>query len=152
METVAELSMKEELKPLKEIASSKGWKFEQLVDSTNFTLGLPAQDGSWFWLLCCCDHYPGSPPAWHWLNPETKATDGLKDTPTGGGFFHGAGVICAPWNRLAYKSEDPRGPHGDWIIGNWRANPKTGGCKTLAAMALRIAVELQAATFNGRKG
>lgn len=151
MTTVAELSLEEELDPLGEVAAHMGWKLDRL-DATSFTLGLPARDGSWFWLLCRCDRYPGFPPAWHWWNPETKQLDQPKDTPTGGGFFHESGVICAPWNRLAYKSEDPRGPHSDWTIGDWRANSYTRGCKTLAAMALRIAAELKAPAFRGRKG
>lgn len=149
--TVAELSVGEELGPLREIADHRGWKLEP-HGSTGFVLGLPARDGSWFWLLCRCDDYPGFPPAWHWYNPETGAVDQPQDTPRGKGFLHGSGVICAPWNRLAYKAEDPRGPHSDWTIGAWRTNPKTGGCKTLAAMALRISVELQAPTLSGRSG
>lgn len=149
--TVAQLSVDEELKPLSEAATHRGWSVER-VDEVSFVLGLPARDGSSFWLLCRCAGYPGIPPAWHWYQPETRAIDQPRDTPTGGGFFHGSGVICAPWNRLAYKSEDTRGPHSDWTIGSWRSNPKTGGCKTLAAMALRIAIELKAPTFSGRRG
>jgi len=149
--TVAQLSVDEELQSLVEIANRRGWTVDR-IDSTSFVFGLPAKDGSSFWLLCRCNGYPGVPPAWHWYNPDTKAIDQGRDTPTGGGFFHSAGVICAPWNRLAYKSEDARGPHSDWTIGAWRSNEKTGGCKTLAAMALRIAFELTAPTFSGRKG
>jgi hypothetical protein len=29
-----------------------------------------------------------------------------------GSIFHGSGVICAPFNRLAYGEHG--GPHGDW--------------------------------------
>lgn len=151
MTTVAELTLDEEISPLQEIAACRGWKLERRDDVT-FALGMLARDDTWFWLLCRCDRYPAIPPAWHWFNPDTEEIDKPKDTPTGGGFFHGNDVICAPWNRLAYKSEDPRGPHGDWKIGDWRANPKTGGCKTLAAMALRIYTELRSKTFKGRKG
>ena len=149
--TVAQLSVDEELEPLAQIAARRGWTVER-QDATSFILNLPARDDSSFWLLCRCDGYPGLPPRWHWYNPETKAIDQPRDTPTGGAFFHSSGVICAPWNRLAYKSEDARGPHSDWTIGAWRTNEKTGGCKTLAAMALRVAVELKAISFGGRKG
>lgn len=151
MATVAELSVEEEIKPLKQIADCKNWVIKRL-DIPGFVLGLQARDQSQFWVRCHCDGYPAIPPAWHWFNPESDEVDQLKDTPIGGQFFHSAGVICAPWNRLAYKSEDPRGPHNDWSIGNWRINPYTRACKNLAAMALRIAVELQAPTFGGRKG
>lgn len=151
MNTVAELTLADEISPLEEIAARKGWKIERR-DAPEFVLGLRARDGSWFWLLCRCERYPAIPTASHWYNRKTTERDRLQDTPTGGGFFHGSGVICAPWNRLAYTSEDPRGPHSDWTIGNWRGEPKTGACKTLAAMALRIATELRSPAFSGRRG
>ena len=151
MSTVAELSLAEEMPPLEAIATREGWQLTRL-EGLQFVLGLPARDHTWFWLLCTCERYPAMPAAWHWYNAESHEIDQPRDTPKGGGFFHGAGVICAPWNRLAYQAEDPRGPHSDWTIGNWRANPQTGACKTLAAMALRIAVELKKATFEGRRG
>jgi len=151
MPTVAELCLGEEFGPLQEIAHLEGWQLDQR-DSLSFVLGLPARDGSCFWLLCRCENYPGAPPAWHWYNPETHAIDQPRDTPTGGNFLHSSGVICAPWNLLAYKSADARGPHSDWTIGDWRANPMTGGCKTFSAMALRIAFELKAPSFAGRRG
>ena len=78
--------------------------------------------------------------AWHWFNLETKAVDERRDTPMPVGFFQPTcGVITrCHWNRLAYKAIDSRGPHADWDIGDWRTNPKTGACRTLNAMALRI--------------
>lgn len=148
--TVAELTVDEELEPLVAIARHRGWIVERR-DTTSFVLTLPARDGSRFSLLCLCMGYPGVPPVWHRYNAGSKAIDQPSDTPTGGAFFHGAGVICAPWNRLAYRSEDARGPHSDWTIGAWRSNDKTGACRTLAAMALRIATELKASTYSGRK-
>lgn len=151
MSSVADLIVAEELGPLEQIASLKGWQFKRL-SSTSFELGLPAKDGTMFWLLCEYTGYTGMPPAWHWYNPASKAVDQPEDTPTGGGYFHDQGVICAPWNRLAYKSEDERGPHSDWTIGNWKSNSYTKGCKTLSAMALRIATELMGDNFKGRKG
>lgn len=149
--TATELLVEEECAILAKNALLLGWAFTA-VDAENFILGMPAKDGSGFHLWCACDRYGAIPPAWHWYNPETKLRDQPKDTPLGGGFFHGNGVICAPWNRLAYTTVDARGPHGDWEIANWRANPKTGACKTLSAMALRIFCELMAPAFTGRKG
>jgi hypothetical protein len=119
-----------------------GWSLDEL-DGTTFVLGLPARDRTTFWVKAVCDGYPGQPPAWHWYNPATGLLDQKADTPAHVGFFHSNGVICAPWNRLAYTAVDTRGPHTDWNIGDWRANPKTGACRTLGAMALRIAQELQ---------
>lgn len=110
MANAAELTIAEEMAALRENAELLGWTLEEL-DTTAFVLGFPASDGSTFWVKALCDGYPAQPPAWHWYNPETQALDHPRDTPRPIGFFHGKGVICAPWNRLAYKTIDPRGPH-----------------------------------------
>lgn len=142
MPTAAELTVAEELKALRENAELLEWSLSE-VDGTTFSLGLPANDSTTFWVRAFCNRYPGQPPAWHWFNPQTGLLDQHRDTPTPVGFFHSNGIICAPWNRLAYREEDPRGPHGDWAIGDWRSNPQSGACRNLSAMALRIAQELQ---------
>ncbi len=142
MTTLAELSVDAEFGQLGENARLMGWTLERTAP-TSFILGLPAGDSSWFWLNCLCDRYPAEPPAWHWYNPSTKNLDQREDTPKAAGFFHSNGIICAPWNRLAYSAVDSRGPHGDWVIGDWRGNPKNGACRNLSAMALRIAHELR---------
>lgn len=151
MNTATELTVIEESQPLQEISQTGRWQFEK-VDTVRFRLGMKARDDSWFWLYVDCDRYPAVPPAWHWLNKTTGALNEQEDTPKGGGFLHGNGVVCAPWNRLAYRSENAKGPHSDWQIGNWKNNPKTGGCKTLAAMALRILHELKSPNCKGRIG
>jgi hypothetical protein len=149
--TATQLLVEEECEALKKNALLLGWTFTG-VDAQNFTLSMQAKDQSWFHLWCNCDGYGAVPPAWHWYNPDTNLRDQMKDTPKGGAFFHGNAVICAPWNRLAYKRVDGRGPHDDWELANWRANEKTGACKTLSAMALRIYAELSADAFSGRMG
>ncbi len=148
MPTVAELTVAEELDLLRKNAASRGWSLREL-DSLHFHLGLPAHDSSSFYLLVDCVGYPVQPPAWDWCDAEGKRTDRLADRPRGSGFLHTAGVICAPWNRLAYKSIDARGPHGEWTIGDWQKNSHTGGCTTLPHMALRIFVELSGSHFQG---
>jgi hypothetical protein len=139
--TVAELTVAQELIAVGEIAGTRGWRLREL-DPLHFHLGLPASDRSWFYLLVDCDRYPVQPPAWNWCDAEGTHTDRLVDRPRGSGFLHTNGVICAPWNRLAYTPVDSRGPHGDWNIGEWRKNSHTKGCTTLPHMALRIYVEL----------
>jgi len=150
MATASELVLESQLADLRQNAGVHGWFFE-LVEPTTFVLGLPAKDGSDLALFVKCNDYPSQPPAWHWYNRETKEIDAFGDTPTGGSFFHGSGVICAPWNRLAYKTKDPRGPHNDWDIGNWMAVAQTGGTRTLAAMAERVAHELRT-SYTRRMG
>ncbi len=151
MATATDLVFAEQFGQLQEVARNRGWGLRQ-TDGPGFVLGLPARDGSLFWLKVACDGFQGMPPAWHWHNPETGGVDGPTDTPKGSGYFHSSGRICAPWNRLAYKAVDPQGPHADWHLSNWMTNPKTGGCTTLTAMALRISVELGGSRFTGRMG
>ena len=145
------MAVAEELEPLRDLTQARGWTLK-LLDPTSFVLGLVAKDDEAYWLKVCCDQYPALPPAWHWYEPESGQCGLAQATPKGAGYFHGNGVICAPWNRLAYRTQDPRGPHGDWMIGDWRSNPRTGACKTLASMALKIACQLKTAEYHGRKG
>lgn len=141
MNTVAALVVTEQLGALRDNADLFGWSLEA-IDETTFVLGLPGKDGGIYSLRVRCDDFPAKPPAWHWFNAQSGAIDNPGDTPKGGNFFHSAGVICAPWNRLAYQAIDPRGPHPEWNIGDWQSNPQNGACRTLSAMALRIAQEL----------
>ena len=142
MATASELCLEEELEALRQNAEVHKWLLDR-IDPTTFVIVLQDKRASTLALFVRCDDYPSQPPAWHWYNLRTKAIDAPEDTPLGGNFFHGNGVICAPWNRLAYKSEDSRGPHDDWTIPNWMSVPETGGTRTLAAMADRIAHELR---------
>lgn len=144
MATAAELTLGTELDAVRELLESRGWG----LTSPTFMLTLPAKDKSHIDFLVVCDRYPELPPAWHFRNPKTGLLDQPADTPVGGGFFHSSGVICAPWNRLAYTAP---GPHPEWDIGNWRQNPKTGATTTIPAMVLRLAVEL-AGSYTGRRG
>jgi hypothetical protein len=151
MATASELIVREQLVQLLEVVrDQEGWELAG-VRSTTFRLGLPAKDKSMFWLVCDADSFPTFPPIWRWCDARGEGSDAPQNTPKPGqgSFLHSAGVICAPWNRLAYKAIDPRGPHGEWSLGDWTSNANTGECKTLAAMAIRIAVELQT-HYSGR--
>jgi hypothetical protein len=150
MATAAELTVAEELVPLREQAGWVGWTLKEF-SPLRFLLGLPASDGTRFYLSVTCDDYPIKPPAWHWCDEDGGALDMPNCTPSGSGFFHPNGVICAPWNCLAYTNLDPRGPHGDWTIGDWKANSYTKGCTTLCAMALRLYVELNSCRYDKKR-
>lgn len=142
MPTGAELAVIAELDVARDLAETRNWDLASPI----FTVGLPAKDGTRIHFMVFCDRYPELPPAWHFWNPETRLLDQPADTPAGGSFFHASGVICAPWNRLAYTAP---GPHPEWEIGNWRHNPHTGGTTSIQAMVQRLAVELQG-TYTGR--
>ncbi len=150
MPTVAELTVADELAAIREIAASRGWAFRE-IDSLHFCLGFQASDTSHFHLLVDCAGYPVQPPAWDWCDDAGGLTNRPTDRPSGSGFLHPNGVICAPWNRLAYKPVDPRGPHRDWTIGDWQKNSHTGGCTSLCHMALRIYVELNGPRFSRKR-
>ena len=150
MGTITQLVFSEQFGHLGQIANHRNWFLEQ-TDTPGFILGLPARDGSIFFLKVDCDNYPQTPPAWHWYNHSSNTSGKPSDIPQGtGGYFHNSGCICAPWNRLAYKQIHPNGPHSDWELSNWLNNSYTGACKTLSAMALRIAVELSSSRYQRR--
>ena len=150
MSTVAELTVAEELIALRDTAAGRGWGLRE-IDTLHFHLTLPARDNSTFHLLVECTGYPMQPPAWHWCDASGTNTDRLSDRPRGSGFLHGNGVVCAPWNRLAYRTIDSRGPHTDWTIENWQENSHTSGCRTIPHMALRIYVELNSARYQAQR-
>ena len=152
MATASELVVAEELAPLRAQAVWMGWVLKE-VGPLKFLLGLPASDDSRFFLWVDCTGYATTPPAWRWCDVEGSSLDAPHCTPEGSGFLHPNGVVCAPWNRLAYSHVDARGPHGDWSIGDWKNNLNTKGCTTLCAMALRLSVELAGPRFaKKRKG
>jgi hypothetical protein len=148
--TVSELTVAEEIVAVRESARARGWTLEE-PDPLHFLLGLPASDGSRFYLFVDCINYPAVPPAWHWCDALGVNRDQPRHSPGGSGFLHSAGVICAPWNRLAYKVIDPRGPHAEWTLADWRNNSYTQGCKTLGAMVLRVYVELNGSNFAKKR-
>ena len=150
MSTVTELVFAEELSQLQQICLNRRWDLEK-IEGPGFVLGLQSRDNLDYWLKVECDNYPTKPPAWHWYNKNCNTLDQPSCTPRGtGGYFHDSGRICATWNRLAYKQVDPLGPHADWELSNWKTNPKTIGCTSLCAMALRLAVELSSSRYQGK--
>jgi len=68
-------------------------------------------------LLAKTDGYRALPPAWMFVRPGTEEANAAVFPAAGnmpgiGSIFHGSGVICAPWNRLAYTEHG--GPHDNW--------------------------------------
>jgi hypothetical protein len=139
--SAVDLLLEHELAAVESISQSHGWNLSRPLPRV-MHLDLPAKGGQRFFLHADLEGYAASPPAWHWRDPDTGVLSLPARTPIGGNFFHGHGVICAPWNRLAYKVVDARGPHSDWTLATWKLNSKTGGTRTLSAMVLRIAHEL----------
>lgn len=72
------------------------------------------------------DQYRLLPPIWKFVHPHTRQEIGLPayPRPVGPSVFHGQGLICAHWSRMAYAEHG--GPHGDWGgAGDWQ-QPRTG--------------------------
>ena len=61
MATAAELTVAEELVPLREIAVSRGWNLKEL-DPLHFHIALPAKDKTVFYLFVDCENYKAQPP------------------------------------------------------------------------------------------
>lgn len=149
--TVEELEFQKQFSDLSEIAEQRRWNLERL-SVNSFAISLPAKDKTVFSLLFECENYLTQPPAIHWWDKETGEKNLPRSTPIGSAYFHGSGVICAPWNRLAYKEVNPNGPHSDWQLSNWKSNPQTGQTLSISAMVLRILTELNSNNYRGRMG
>jgi hypothetical protein len=91
------------------------------------------------------EDYDVVPPAWRFLDPRTDRAIGQPayPQPAGNSILHGNGVICAPWNRLAYQVEG--GPHGDWGPTTGWKTPRPGHTHavTIPDMLDRIHREVQ---------
>ena len=77
--------------------------------------------GHHFFLQGQFDGYKAIPPVWQWCDSSWSEPGKHRwspepaETPYGSSMFistGGTAVICAPFNRLAYRVQG--GPHGDW--------------------------------------
>lgn len=151
MESQSALILKKELAALRQYASSKGFEVVELDDISFVAKNLPARDGEHFSLHVTCDDYNIKPPIFRWCNPDSLELENPKDIPKGqGGYFHGSGTPCAPWNRNSYKQFRANAPHEDWDMYGWQNNPKTGQCITIPRMVVKICAELQSERYQGR--
>ncbi|SRR6266849_7025765 len=93
------------------------------------------------------DDYRVIPPVWRFLDPRTRRDIGPAAYPMAGPFpqgsvLHSSGVICAPWNRLAYG--DRGGPHMDWTEpAKWQTlAPQYTSANTIPDMLARVRAEV----------
>jgi hypothetical protein len=91
--------------------------------------------------------YRVMPPEWRFVDPRNEADIGIAAYPLAGPYpsgsiLHGNGVICAPWNRLAYG--DRGGPHPDWQdAASWQTTAPGSTCAlTIPDMLGRIRAEV----------
>ena len=73
--------------------------------------------GEVFYLQGQLDNYRMFPPKWTFCNSEWSQS-GKKDLfpapAPKSSLFHPNGIICAPFNRLAYTCPEHQGLHSDW--------------------------------------
>jgi hypothetical protein len=121
-----------------EIPAARVWAtrrgLEIFYNSDDLTLvlalaGRPEkEDSAWepYLVRADLDEYDVLPPSWRFLDPRNGAAIGTPayPQPTPNSVFHTNGLICAPWNRLAYQSEG--GVHTDWSLGSgWKTSAPT---------------------------
>lgn len=102
------------------------------------------------------DDYRAIPPAWRFVGPATGDDIGLPAFPApgsypGGTVLHPNGLVCAPWNRLAYKTpENPSGVHEDWgALTAWQsAGPTNTRALTIPEMLGRLRLEVAMSTHR----
>ncbi|MGQ0678173.1 MAG: hypothetical protein ACT4OM_00690 [Actinomycetota bacterium] len=107
-------------------------------------------------LEASCDQYRALPPAWRFVDPETREPTAAS-TPRGDSFkgrasvIHSVGVICAHFSRTAYKQHHEAGPHDAWgELTSWEEVKEGVQAHTIAEMLAVINQHLQ--WSKGRRG
>jgi hypothetical protein len=99
--------------------------------------------------LADCAWYPSAAPAWQFVNAAGASARSAYPAPgntpgISGSIFHRNGLICAPWNRLAYG--ELGGVHSDWGgIVNWKTAARGyTQAHTIADMLQALMIHLMA--------
>jgi hypothetical protein len=106
-------------------ADRAGWRAEVEPASRLVTAcTVHPKDGTALRAQADCTGYPSVAPAWRFLDHAGQSPKSAYPAPgqqpgINGSVFHGNGLVCAPWNRLAYK--DLGGVHDDWgALPGWK--------------------------------
>jgi hypothetical protein len=96
------------------------------------------------------EDYDVLPPAWRFIDPRTAGVIGQAayPRPVGNSVLHGNGVICAPWNRLAYQVDG--GPHGDWGPTTGWKMPRSGYTQALTIPDMLDRIHREVKRSRGR--
>ena len=156
---VSRATMLQELDAVRHIAHQFGWGITVAEDAPRFRVRMQAHNGDPYMIDIRCDDYREQPPFFEFLDPNTGESGTARAYPAskGDSFFHSNRCICAPFNRKAYSSVHPQGPHGDWVLGDWarsRANNYDwSNASTLGDMLMMIQARLMRPDFYcGRMG
>jgi hypothetical protein len=112
--------LEQELPAVRELGRTHRWGVIPDFDRLTVTVTMYSHTGDLFIIEARCDNYKEVPPFFELIDPVTGARGAKAAYPKGhDSFFHEAPCLCAPFNRKAYKTIDPLGPHEDWTIGDW---------------------------------
>lgn len=116
--------LRDELALVKELATTHKWGMIPDYEHLTVLVTMYAHTGDLFIVEIRCDDYKEVPPFFEFIDPDTGQRGTRHAYPkTTDSFFHDSGpCICAPFNRKAYKSVVPTGPHGDWNFGVWQTS------------------------------
>ena len=136
----------EELPALKQWAARHRWAAHLPDDGLILRFATYHPLGTLMEVTADLHGYPAQPPAWRFVVPGTD-TPGPFPAPgslpgAGGSIFHGNRVICAPWNRCAYRQADPDGVHDDWPLEGWQDVTGVTRALTIADMVDQIRIHL----------
>jgi hypothetical protein len=107
-----------ELPPMRAYGDRHGWKLDWRPDTLVLLADGIHPDGSPVRFHVDVQGYRAQPPAWSVIPPDAESPQPYRfpnggQLPGGiGSIFHSKKVICAPFNRLAFK--DHGGLHEDW--------------------------------------
>ena len=122
--TVAVLD--EELPQALAWAARHGWElsFDQEALVLDARCAHPADDNPLL-LIAEFDGYRALPPAWRFVDPETREAT-ARATPTRdpvvgnrASVIYGVGIICAHFSRTAYAEYRTGAPHSNWALSAW---------------------------------
>jgi hypothetical protein len=138
-----------ELPSLRLYGERKGWKVQWDPDRLVILAdGTHPADKSAARLHADVTGYKAQPPAWRFIAADKDTPEVVRVAKPGpldcgiGTMFHTNGVICAPFNRLAFR--DHGGPHNDWAdLTAWQSIRGWVTARRLGEMLAQIALHLK---------
>lgn len=156
---VSRALVRQELEQARALAETYAWAIAVDGSGVVVTANLRAYTGELFVVELECTNYREQPPLVEFLEPDTGARGTRRAYPRStDSLFHESGpCVCAPFNRKAYKTLYPTGPHGDWPLGDWAAcranNYDWARVATLGGILGVLQARLDRPdTFRGRMG
>lgn len=118
---VTRAHVEEELEEVREWTERHGWVIRWRHDQLLLDVTMRSViDDEQYELEVSLRDYRALPPIFEFIRPTTGERGTHCCYPRGGrGYFHGKPVLCAPWNRKAYR--ELGGPHADWAMSQWQS-------------------------------